>query len=339
MTFGGNIVLKRMIVHILDNTVQMPIFSESEHPLDKDVNEFIENHIMKILDDDGIKTAFFTGNDNKIQYICSKIQSHQESFIQYTSEMAGILYDLIQKYPDIPSSDVIFVLLDIDGESYFAILKLNYRESFIHHVGNSQSGRVNTIIKQKAALPSGSQKIDECVLINLKDKTIQLLEKKYDINGEKEYYFSAMFLNCTTQMSDKEKVNLFKRATKSFNKKFCGDDITKTADLKKAVVESIEQNNTIDIVDVAENVFKRNPDLKNNYIEHIEKAGLKDMTIEVSEKLSEKIFKNHKIKTDIGIELNLPVDYFSDRDKIEFLNNLDGTISIIIKNITSITDI
>ena len=46
--------------------------------------------------------------------------------------------------------------------------------------------------------------------------------------------------------------------------------------------------------------------------------------------------RNHKIKTDTGIELLFPVDYFENKDFIEFINKPDGTISIELKNIGKI---
>lgn len=45
---------------------------------------------------------------------------------------------------------------------------------------------------------------------------------------------------------------------------------------------------------------------------------------------------NHKNKTDIGIEITFPVDYFKYNDYLEFINNPDGTISIQIKNISKL---
>jgi len=46
--------------------------------------------------------------------------------------------------------------------------------------------------------------------------------------------------------------------------------------------------------------------------------------------------RNHKIKTDTGIEITFPVDYTHDQRYIDFINNPDGTISIEIKNVGKI---
>ena len=46
--------------------------------------------------------------------------------------------------------------------------------------------------------------------------------------------------------------------------------------------------------------------------------------------------RNHKIKTDTGIEITFPADLFQNTEYIEFINNPDGTISIELKNIGKI---
>ena len=42
--------------------------------------------------------------------------------------------------------------------------------------------------------------------------------------------------------------------------------------------------------------------------------------------------------TDTGIEIVFPTDYYQKTDLIEFQNNADGTISIVIKNVGKITN-
>lgn len=46
--------------------------------------------------------------------------------------------------------------------------------------------------------------------------------------------------------------------------------------------------------------------------------------------------RSHKIKTDTGIEITVPSDFFNNPEYIEFISNEDGTISIAIKNVGQI---
>ena len=46
----------------------------------------------------------------------------------------------------------------------------------------------------------------------------------------------------------------------------------------------------------------------------------------------------HKLKTDTGIELTIPTDYFDNTEYVEFNNNEDGTLSITLKHISNIVN-
>ena len=60
--------------------------------------------------------------------------------------------------------------------------------------------------------------------------------------------------------------------------------------------------------------------------------------VKVDMDLALKKGKNHRIKTDTGIEIAFPADYFKNTDYIEIINNPDGTLSIALKNIGKITN-
>ena len=48
--------------------------------------------------------------------------------------------------------------------------------------------------------------------------------------------------------------------------------------------------------------------------------------------------RQHKIKTDTGIEISFPVEYMKNRDFIEIVTNPDGTLRIELKNINKISN-
>ena len=50
-------------------------------------------------------------------------------------------------------------------------------------------GNSNEIIRHKSILPSESQRLTEAAIIRLDDLSLQVIEKKYEVNGEKTNYF------------------------------------------------------------------------------------------------------------------------------------------------------
>ena len=63
--------------------------------------------------------------------------------------------------------------------------------------------------------------------------------------------------------------------------------------------------------------------------------GLKDKSLEV-EGLERRLPTFQKILLDDGIEMKIPVEVLNDKDKLEFIVNPDGSVSIMLKNLMDI---
>ncbi len=61
-----------------------------------------------------------------------------------------------------------------------------------------------------------------------------------------------------------------------------------------------------------------------------------DKTAAIERDYTVRANKSHKIRTDTGIEIIVPSDFFNNSEYIEFISNEDGTISINIKNVGKI---
>ncbi|MCT4563144.1 MAG: nucleoid-associated protein [Maledivibacter sp.] len=334
----SNIIIKKLIVHVLDASVGTPVLSDLEYDLDPEINEYIETHIIKLFKDIDLKKVYFENNDNEVRMDCLSLKKGEKDFVKVSKDIASMLYRLMNQNPDIPSADLIVVLFKLDNIDHIGIFKFNYKESYIHFLREDENGRIINIIKQRTALPSMTQKIDEGIIINIHDFSILLKEKKYEIDGEKQFYLSRKILHSTEVLSDKEKIDIINKASKKVVKKYCNDDVTKIAQIKNAIAESVEESNTINVEEVSDKVFADNPEMQKIYTEEIEKRGLKEKSININENLEKRVMKKQRLVTNDGIEIKLPSSLLSRRDKVEFISNIDGTISILLKNITEIED-
>lgn len=335
---NGKLKIIKAIVHILDNTIKVPVLSDFELSNISDIDMFLEKHINKTFEDIDCKSVHFKDDNNFVKQSCIKLNSSIENFTSVSRDIASKLYELVMKNPDIPSSDVVFVVFNLNNDDYLGILKLNYKHSFIHFIDENTNGRQNKIIKQKATLPSENQKIDEAIFINLKDFSIILKEKKYDINGSKQFYLSTSFLDSNNVLSDKEKIDIIDKSSKKIIKKYYDNDLTKIAQIKNVIAESIEETNTIDINQINTRVFPNNQEIQNEYTEEIKSKGIEDESFTISQNAEKKITRAHRIITDNNIEIKLPSSYLTNKDKVEFITNTDGSIAIMLKNIKSIKD-
>lgn len=334
----SNVIVTKAIVHILDASVGAPVLSDKEYNLEPDMYEYIEKHIFKVFKDIDLKKVYFNNEENSVKKECLRLKQGEVDFIEASKNIASRLYRFMNQNPDIPSADLVCILFKKDNVEYMGILKFNYKESYIHYIEEGEDGREIKIVKQRTALPLATQKIDECMLIDTDDLSILLKEKKYEIDGEKQFYLSKNILESTEVLSDKEKVDIITKASKRVVKKYCNDDVTKIAEIKNAIAESVENSMTIDIEEVGDKAFAGNPEMQQIYNEEIEKRGLKEKSVAINENLEKRVMKKQRLVTSDGIEIKLPSSFLSRKDKVEFLANLDGTISIVLKNISEIQD-
>ena len=323
------IQIEKAILHVLDKNSSMPIFSEGLVNLDDDaIYNFIAMNLKKMYDDNATKRGVLHETNEFFSYV----EKINEKFIEVSREIADKLYGVMINQDSIPSADLLITLATIDGRRMLGIIKLNYKEGFTHFVDYANSATSNKIIKHKVIFATEGQKTDEGVLVDLTDFKLKITEKEYLIDGDKINYFSEMFLKCKPEMSKNEAIKIVNKVAKEINKKYFDSDFTKDAKIKETIHDEIQETSKINICTIAKKTFENNKEIQEEYIEEVKKAGVKEEIILTGEE-PEKKFSKHKIKTDNGIELSVPTDVYKNKDAIEFINNPDGTISILITNV------
>lgn len=332
-----DIKIHRLALHILDNQTGIPIFSETEHPDDADIDEFLESHIEKVFRDVFIKKAILE-QDNEVREQCEKLNENNEEFLNISKSLAEKLYMILEKHVSIPACDLFCVMFRRDERDFLGLFILNYKTTYIHNVEDIENKTTNKVVKQITTLPSTSQSIDEFVIVDLSDYSVLLKEKKYEIDGIKDFYLSRLFLKAETILSDKEKMDIVNKTSKKIVKDYYDGDVQKMAEVKTAIAESIEENDTIDIEHIKKSTFGDNLELQDIYSEELEIKGLTEKSFKVNENVVKKIPKMQKLVTEDGIEIKIPIAYLNSSEKVEFINNANGTISIMLKDIRDIQD-
>ncbi|MCT4660701.1 MAG: nucleoid-associated protein [Tissierellales bacterium] len=330
------IKIDRGILHILDIENGMPIFSDNFLEDDEASLDFVYAHILNLIDDLKVKKLFFREEDNKVRIIAEKLSEDGEYFLEATKEIGQIFYGLLDKYVDISAGDYIFVKFDMNGDPCFGMFKFPYKESYIHYVESSENGQQNKIIRQMTTLPGLKQKIGECFIINLNTLEVYLKEKKCEIDGEKRYYLSELVLEVEEGKSTYEKMKQCEQTMKSVVKKYCDDEQKAMQKFKSEMSRKAFEDEEIVFEEIVDAVFKEQHEIKEICKDEMDKKGLLKDKIEVSEPVQKTLTKKHKILIDEGIEIKLPVEYLDRQDKIEIINNPDGSLSFIIKNINKI---
>lgn len=329
-------IIRNAIIHILDSAVGVPVLSDTLLELGPDLNEFLRGHIYKIASSDEIKRCEFNKEES---FVYETIQNFDENnLIKLSKELAQYLYTIMNQNIEIPPADVLMVTYQIASTMHLAILKMNYKETYVHLTGKDETyGNYNDIIKQTATLPAATTKLSEAVLINLEDYSLQVVEKKYDVNGVKTNYLSQLFLQCKGKMSSKAKLNIVTKAVDQINKKYFENEFDKQMEVKSIIQNEIEEKGAIQIETLGEKMFGSVPEIKEEFAEKLEKYNLQNEEVKPQNKLTVKKFEKQFLTTDTGIEINIPMEEYKSKENIEFITNPDGTISVLIKNINRIT--
>lgn len=330
-----DMIMKKAIVHILDSRMGMPVLSDCELDLGSDLCDFFKAHIEKFTESDEVKRCQFSGDSEVMQAVRS---CGPENFVEVSKQLAGILFAIMNENIDIPPADIAVVVFGCEGVDYFGLLKMNYKSSYTHVTKAMDEGNSNDIILQKAILPSEGQKLSEAFVVNLENGEILLAEKKYEVNGAKEYYFSERFIKCHAPMSQKTKLDIVTKAVEQVNKKYYGDDdVDRKMEIKSTIYQELEEQGNLNVETVKEKLFSEDPQMQEEFQEKLEKYNMAEEIIEPKAQQTVRKFQKQHLTTDTGIEITIPMEQYQNAECVEFITNEDGTVSVLIKNIGKLT--
>ena len=201
----------------------------------------------------------------------------------------------------IPGADLAVVDFTRDGQPWLGILKLNYKNGYTHYTESVDGAPVNSIIQQRACLPTQSGKVEEGALVDLTDYSMKLLEKKFDIDGHKEFYLSTVVFQYTTAEPEKKKLQAIQDAA------------------VQAVQENYQDEPHVE-AQVAMLIANQAADNDNKVTVEVSPARIRRM-------------ESRSIHTASGIEVKIPTEILSEDSAVEFLHAEDGSVSLLIKNV------
>lgn len=324
------IIIRNAITHVLNTANNIVHYSEDVLELGPDLNDFIREHIFKIAKADETKKCYFMEEESRVYPL---IRNFKEANLVKTSrELAEQLCEIMSHNVNIPAADLVVATYQFQSIMYLAILKLNYKENFIHAV---LDGRTE-IKKQMDILPASTSRLKEAVLINLSTLEIQLLEKKYEINGVKTNYFSSLFLGCRTELSQKNKYELLTKAISTINTVYYEHDFEKQMEVKSVLQESLAEEGSINIPELSEKIYGENIEAKEEFREKLEKYHCEKEEVAPQSASIVRKLERQTLFTDAGIEIHIPMEIYNTGDTVKCVTNADGTVSLTIKNINQI---
>lgn len=331
---SNEISINKAILHVLDTNAGIPVLSDMLLNMTVLVKEYVEKHVQKSIKDPEIKRTVFR-SQSKFKDRILDYQKNSHELVRVSQEISQLFFDYMVDNINIPSADLVFVDFDLDNEKHLGIFKFNYKQGYIHYV-NTDKGLSNDILVQPCVLPTERQKLDEFVIFNLTSYQILLKEKQFLIDDKKEFYISTQLIFCEDSISEKAAFEIVEKNAIKIVENEYGNDVDKLNAIKRTMAEDIEASSTIDVENIAEVVFYDSENVQEQFKQEISNNGINE-NFQVSENFQKKVSKKQKFLTDSGVEISIPYDHLMRNDIVEFNNNLDGSITVIIKNIGRLT--
>ena len=332
-----DIIIKRAVLHILDFQSNMTVTSNQWLDLsDPVVLEFVSKHAANSMSDAGRHRGIFQENSHFSQMLHQYLSGTMD-LLTLSSHVSTMIYDQIIQSDSLDSTDVMMVELERAEEQYLGLLCFQNKMGYTHQVFSGEDGVRNEIMRHYSILPNPNQKLSSYAFVRLSDLTVTFSDKKRTINGEQVFALPEKVLQCTWQHSSRETVKMVNKIATKVAEEHGSNSTIAVSRSKSFIAQNAETSDVLSPVDMGREVFAESSVMQNEFRIQLQEAGL-DKPVHVDRPYAQKTGKNHKIKTDTGIEITIPVDYFNNERYVEFINNPDGTLSIALKNIAKITN-
>lgn len=325
------IIIHQAILHVLDTTLDAPVLSGGGMELTAEKTAYLQNHIEKLLASDEIRQCRPLPDSafrNELE--------HNQDFIDLSCRIAGVLFDYMHAHTTIPGADLAVVDFTRDGTPWLGILKLNYKNGYTHYTETVEGAPVNSIIQQRACLPTQSGKVEEGALVNLTDYSMRLLEKKYDIDGHKEFYLSSVVFQYTQAEPEKKKLQAIQEAAAQAVKDAYEDEPHADAQVAMLIAnQAADNDNQVSVEQVRQQLAEEYPLAAVPFDDYVEKSEVLEEAADPVTVTPARIrrMESRSIRTANGIEVKIPTELLNSDSELEFLHDPDGSVSLLIKNV------
>ena len=217
-----------------------------------------------------------------------------------------------------------------EGKRFFAVVLLPRKQSFVHEIGGT-----NEILRMDTALPNPTAKIDTYVLVDCDSFAIDFHDKERSIGGQSIQILPDKFLQCSAAASTQEVFSEVSVIVQDVAEEYGLTPAVEVGRAKAAVAQQADRDEVVTPAEIGRVVFEDLPDVQQVFEERVREAKLPEEA-PVRRGVANRLAKNHKIKTDTGIEITFPSDLADKPGYLDFSTGADGTISITIGNVAHI---
>lgn len=331
---SAGIVLTRAILHILDSSTDTEILSQQTLDLEKpEIQKYVYGHTRRCFNDLRSRHGTFLP-DSPFQVLMHDFFHQRKDFEETSGDAAGVLSAWLKEHPG-ACLDVLAVDFRADEVPYFGIMLLMNQSAWTHTT-QMNGDRVANSFAHQPILPSATRKLSSFCFVNLlNDEILYTDETNWP---DDTALLQDVLLHCTGKKSDQEVISQMTQIANEVAQQYDENPSIAVSGIKRAVRTSAKEERPLAMEEAVEEAFAgydHQEEMAAAFEQKRKEAEVPD-ALEVPKAAVVRKMKNQKLKTDTGIELSFPVEYFQNPDLIDFIKHEDGTITIEIKHIGKI---
>ncbi|MGT2911113.1 nucleoid-associated protein [Streptococcus cameli] len=320
-----DIYIKQAILHQFspeDTELQL---SSSLLTITAKIEEYLRKKIERVYSDEA-KTGQLAVDSPFLEMISQDLIAASHQIAQLWKE--EFLVSENQK-----TNDLLFILFEKNGKENVAFLRIALRENLVHIADNSDSPLKLT----QNNLPSAGAAPDEAIVVELASRKYHLIEKRIKYNGAFLNYFSENVLQDQPTISPKKSIQAIEKTAQKIADNFQQDDFQFQSKVKSAIFSTLEEEGELSPEKLANQLFDQNLTARLTFVDQLKEVVPETISFqEIDSSRQLKKFENQKLSLSNGIELIVPNTIYQDAESVEFIQNENGTYSILIKNIEDI---
>ena len=320
-----DIFVKKAIIHQFSPDDTELVLADQLLTVSPKIEEYLRKKIERVFSDEA-KTGQFNSENPFLDHLKGDLLSNSVKIANFWKEEFSISENL-------KTNDLIFIEFERNGVEHFAFLRISLREN-LAHIG-LESGSLLKITQNN--LPGAGSAPDEALIVNLQTRKYHLIEKRIKHNGAFLNYFSDNLLQVTPAISAKKSIKAVEQTAQKIADNFHQGDFQFQSKVKSAIFNNLEEDNELSPEKLADQLFDNNLTARLNFVDQLKEVIPDKISFdEIDSSRQLKKFENQKLSLSNGIELIVPNAIYEDAESVEFIQNENGTYSILIKNIEDI---
>lgn len=320
-----DLYIKRIVIHQFTPNDTELILSDQLLTITPRIDEYFRKKLSKVFSDEA-KRGTFSEDNVFLSYLSDDLMESSVKIAQLWKEEFVISDN--QK-----TNDLVFIQFDKDGVEHFAFLRVALRENFTHISSDSES----PIKVTQNNFPSAAQTPDEALVINRSNHNYYLIEKRIKHNGSFANYFSENLLQVQPEQSVKKSIKMVEQTAQKIAENFQQDDFAFQSKMKAAIYKNLEEEHELSPEKLADQLFDNNLTARLTFVDELKESIPEPIQVsDIDHSRQTKKLENQKLSLSNGIQLIVPNNVYEDAESVEFIQNPNGTYSILIKNIEDI---